>query len=143
PARADRRGVNLFRHCGRWHLPVLFHGTGPGEGLYGLVDDVGASRLARLLEQVPDTIVVGHGPGFWAEIAADPSPEDKSRYPAGPIREEGSLPRMLRTYPNLFADISAGSGHNALTRDPAYGVSFIHEFQDRLLFGTDVCFGDA
>jgi uncharacterized protein len=139
----DPRVVNLFRHCGRWQLPVLFHGTGPGEGLYGLIDDVGAPWLARLLEQVPGTIVIGHGPGFWAEIAADPSPEDKSRYPDGPIREEGSLPRMLRTYPNLYADISAGSGHNALTRDPSYGVRFVQEFQDRLLFGTDVCFGDA
>ena len=48
----------------------------------------------------------------------------------------------MRTYPNLVADISAGSGHNALSRDEARGIAFLHEFQDRVLFGTDVCFGD-
>ncbi len=138
----DPRVVNLFRHCGRWQLPVLIHGTGPGEGLYGLIDEVGSPRLTRLLDQVPDTVVIGHGPGFWAEIGADLTLESKSRYPAGPITAEGSLPRLLRTYPHLYADISAGSGYNALTRDPAYGIRFIHEFQDKLLFGTDVCFGD-
>lgn len=139
----DPRMVNLFRHCGNWQLPVLIHGTGPGEGLYGLIDDVGSPRLARLLDQVPDTIVVGHGPGFWSEISANLTLEAKSGYPKGPIDEEGSLPRLLRTYPNLVCEMSAGSGLNALTRDPEYGIKFIHEFQDKLMFGTDVCFGDV
>ena len=139
----DPRIVNLFQHCGAWQLPVLIHGTGPGEGLYGLIDEVGSPRLARLLDQVPNTIVIGHGPGFWAEIGGDLQLENKSSYPKGPVAEEGSLQRLLRTYPHLYADISAGSGHNALTRDPDYGVRFIHEFQDKLILGTDVCFGDA
>ena len=45
----------------------------------------------------------------------------------------------MRRYPNLWADISAGSGHNALTRDRAFGLAFLDEFQDKLLFGTDSC----
>ena len=49
------------------------------------------------------------------------------------------MPRRLRTYANLWADLSAGSGHNALTRDPAFGLEFLEEFQDKLLFGTDLC----
>jgi hypothetical protein len=44
---------------------------------------------------------------------------------------------MLREYDNLYADISAGSGHRALTRDPDFGLRFIHEMQDKLLYGTD------
>jgi predicted TIM-barrel fold metal-dependent hydrolase len=139
----DLRVINFFRQCGTWDLPVLIHATGPGEGLYGLIDEPGSPRLARLLQEAADTTVIGHGPGFWAEIAAGLAPEDKAGYPKGPIAEEGSLPRLLRTYPNLVADISARSGYNALTRDRAFGVRFIHEFQDKLLFGTDVCFGDA
>jgi predicted TIM-barrel fold metal-dependent hydrolase len=139
----DPRVINLFQHCGRMQLPVLIHATGPGEGLYGLIDEVGSPRLERLLQAAPDTIVIGHGPGFWAEIGAGISLQDRSGYPKGPITEEGSLPRLLRTYPNLYADISAGSGHNGLSRDADYGVRFIHEFQDKVLFGTDVCFGDA
>src|SRR5438067_3506069 len=139
----DPRVINFFRQCGTWDLPVLIHGTGPGEGLYGLIDEPGSPRLERLLQGAPQTTVIGHGPGFWAEIGAGLTPEDKAGYPRGPIAEEGSLPRLLRTYPNLVADISAGSGHNALSRDEEFGLRFIHEFQDKLLFGTDVCFGDA
>jgi predicted TIM-barrel fold metal-dependent hydrolase len=44
---------------------------------------------------------------------------------------------MLRNYPNLCADLSAGSGLNALQRDPAFAVDFLLEFQDRLLYGRD------
>jgi predicted TIM-barrel fold metal-dependent hydrolase len=139
----DPRVVNLFRQCGRRQLPLTIHVTGPGEGYYGLVDEVGSPRLERLLQQVPDTIVIGHGPGFWSEIGAGLTAEAKSGYPKGPITGEGSLFRLLRTYPNLYADLSAMSGYNALSRDEAFGVRFLNEFQDKLLFGTDVCFGDA
>ena len=45
--------------------------------------------------------------------------------------------RVLAAYPNLWADLSAGSGYNALTRDPAFGIEFLNRFQDKLLFGTD------
>ena len=138
----DLRVVNMFRQIGAARLPVLFHGIGMGKGTYGLQDEPGAPRLERLLREAPETTIVGHGQGFWAEIAAGLSPEEKMGYPKGPIKEEGALPRLLRQYPNLYADISAGSGYNALTRDSEYGVAFINEFQDRLLFGTDVCFGD-
>jgi len=55
---------------------------------------------------------------------------------------EGSLSRLLRSYPNLYADISANSGFNAISRDRAFGIDFLTEFQDKILFGTDVCFGD-
>ncbi len=46
---------------------------------------------------------------------------------------------MMRRYPNIVGDLSAGSGHNAVSRDPAFGYAFLEEFQDRLCFGTDVC----
>lgn len=139
----DPRAVNLLRQCGQWDLPVTIESTGPGEGHYGFTDDVGSPHLERLLQQVSGTVIIGHGPGFWADIAGGLRMEEKSGYPEVPISEEGSVPRLLRTYPNLYADISARSGYNALTRDATYGVRFLNEFQGRLLFGTDVCFGDA
>jgi len=139
----DPRVANLFRQCGQFDLPVTIESTGPGEGHYGFIDEVGSSHLERLLQQVPETLIVGHGPGFWADIGVGVTAEGKSGYPKGPITQEGSVPRLLRTHFNLYADISAGSGYNALTRDEEYGVRFLNEFQDRLLFGTDVCFGDA
>jgi hypothetical protein len=136
----DPRVVLLCRQCGERGLPVLAHCTGPGPGVYGLQDEVGSPRLESLLRQVPATTFIGHATGFWAEISGDLSPESKYLYPEGPIRSEGSLPRLLRAYPNLCADLSARSGLNAISRDREYGARFLEEFQDRLLFGTDVCF---
>jgi len=43
-------------------------------------------------------------------------------------------------YPNLYGDLSDASPWNALARDPDYGPKFLTEFQDRMLFGTDLCF---
>lgn len=137
----DPRTVNMFRQIGARGIPALIHNVGYHFGTYGLQDYPGAPGLARLLREAPDTIVVGHGQGFWAEIGAGLTMEEKMRYPQGPIEEEGALPKLLREYPNLYGDISAGSGHNALSRDPEYGVAFINEFQDRLVYGTDQSFG--
>jgi predicted TIM-barrel fold metal-dependent hydrolase len=139
----DPRVANLFRQCGEWRLPVTIESTGPVAGGYGFMDEVGSPHLERLLQLAPQTTIIGHGPGFWAEIGAGLTPEEKSSYPRGPITGEGSLSRLFRTYPNLYADISAHSGFNALTRDAAFGIRFLNEFQDRILFGTDVCFADA
>lgn len=139
----DPRVISLFRQCGDFDLPVLFHCTGPGRGVYGLYDEVGLPRLERLLREVPGTTVIGHAPGFWAEIEGDITPEKKFVYPTGPIRKEGALSRLLRSYPRLYADISANSGFNAISRDKDFAVNFLTEFQDRILFGTDVCFGGA
>jgi len=45
----------------------------------------------------------------------------------------------MRKYDNLWGDLSANSGYNALSRDPEWGYAFIEEFQDRLLMGLDIC----
>lgn len=44
---------------------------------------------------------------------------------------------MLNRYPNLYCDISAGSGANALKRDMENARAFLLEFQDRILYGRD------
>lgn len=138
----DPRVVNVVRQCGEMGLPVLFESCGPGEGRYGLIDEPGSAHLERLLQLAPETVLIGHGPGFWAEIGEGLTPEEKSGYPSGPVGSGGSLQRLLRRYPNLYADLSAHSGYNALTRDRDYGAPFLREFQDRLMFGTDTCFAD-
>ena len=58
-------------------------------------------------------------------------------YPTGPVLPGGGVPRLLREYPNLYADLSAGSGLTAISRDRDFGRSFLLEFQDRFLFGRD------
>jgi len=45
----------------------------------------------------------------------------------------------MREYGNLSCDLSAGSGANALMRDPENAVAFLTEFQDRIYYGCDIC----
>ena len=40
-------------------------------------------------------------------------------------------------YDNLYADLSAGSGYNAMTRDPEFTLGFIDRHWQKLLWGTD------
>ena len=40
-------------------------------------------------------------------------------------------------YPNLYGDLSAGSGARAISRDMAFGREFLIRRADRLMFGTD------
>jgi predicted TIM-barrel fold metal-dependent hydrolase len=134
----DPRCLNVYRQAGQHGLPVLFHLEDRAAG-YGLRDDFGLPRLERALHQCPETVFVGHGQTFWAEISGEVPADQRAGYPSGPVAPGGAVPRLMRRYPNLRADTSAGSGNNALTRDPAFGLEFAEEFQDRLMFGTDSC----
>jgi predicted TIM-barrel fold metal-dependent hydrolase len=92
-----------------------------------------------VLKQFPKLIFLGHSQAFWSEIGGGLTLAEKNGYPTGVVKEGGALVRLMRQYPNLHGDISAGSGYNALTRDPEFGYKFIEEFQDRLLLGLDYC----
>ncbi len=139
----DPRMISMIGQCGERGLPVTIETAGFIAGRYGPQDDPGLPRLEHLLQALPDTTIVAHGPGFWAEIATGVRPEDKWAYPTGPVLEEGAAWRLLRTYDNLHADLSANSGLNGLTRDHAAGVRFLNEFAPKLLFATDICFHDS
>lgn len=134
----DPRCLNLYRQAGRFGLPVLFDMQDRPDG-YGVRDDYGLPKLEGALKACPGTVFIGHGPTFWAEISSDVPSGERSGYPKGPVKPGGAVPRLLRAYPNLWADISAGSGHGGITRDPSFGLEFLDEFQDKVLFGTDSC----
>jgi len=80
---------------------------------------------------------IGHGPGFWASISGSVTRRDLGGYPRGPVGPGGALDRLLQAYPNLWGDLSAGSGDGALTRDREFGRGFLIRRANRLLFGTD------
>jgi len=61
----------------------------------------------------------------------------KTPYPTGPVLPGGKIPELLRAYPNVYADLSAGSAFTALSRDTAFATDFLSEFQDRLLYARD------
>ena len=98
-------------------------------------------NLERALRGCPETRFIGHAPGFWRGISGDAA-ADPSVYPAGPVREGGRLAPLFEQYPNLYADLSAGSALGALKRDPAHARAFLCRFSDRLLFGRDYYGGD-
>jgi uncharacterized protein len=131
--------LNLFAHAEALELPVTFDTSDRIGGTYGLYADPGMAQFEECLQRFPRLKFFGHGPEFWAEIAALDPPGHRSGYPSHPVREEGVVPRLFREYGTLYGDLSAGSGANALMRDPDYAVRFLNEFQDRLMFGTDVC----
>jgi predicted TIM-barrel fold metal-dependent hydrolase len=135
--------LRLYRYCGRQGLPVTVHidyefDSGRSYPRPNWWYGGGIEALERCLQACPDTIFIGHAPGFWAHISGDDLFR-QALYPAGPVLPGGKVPEMLRRYPNLHADLSAGSALNALTRDPAFARDFLIEFQDRLLYGRD-CF---
>ncbi len=131
--------VNLFSQCGEADMPVLFHLVERIGAQYGLVDDIYLPRLEKVLKELPGTVFIGHAMSFWAEISADVAEKTRGGYPKGPVKSPGRLQELLTNYDNLYGDLSAGSGFNAITRDPEYGYKFLEEFQDKLLFGTDFC----
>jgi len=130
---------NLFKHAEDVGLPLTFH-IGPEIGnCYGLYDQPGLPQLEISLQRFPKLKFFGHSQAFWAEIGTMPNPQaDRRGYPNYPVTE-GRIAELMRKYPNLYGDLSAGSGCNAVKRDRKYGIGFMNEFQDRLFFGTDIC----
>jgi predicted TIM-barrel fold metal-dependent hydrolase len=130
---------NLFKHVEDSGLPLIFDISTAIGGNYGFYDDPGLPQLEYTLQRFPKLIILGHGPAYWAEIGTLDTPFDRAGYPQYPVRAEGVVPKLFRRYPNMYGDLSAGSGANAFLRDPDYAIKFLNEFQDRLLYGTDIC----
>lgn len=129
---------NFFRAVDKTGLPLTFHLAHRIGGCYGIYDEPGLPGLAATLQRFPNVRMLGHSQTFWAEISELELVSDRMGYPKGKVRE-GAVPKLFRRYKNLYGDLSAGSGANALMRDPDYAVTFLNEFQDRLCFGMDVC----
>lgn len=130
--------MNFFHYVEEAGLPLTFHMAPQEGGYYGLVDEVGLPRLERVLMAFPNLILLGHSQPFWAEIGSNLIEKGhRIPYPKGPV-VPGRLVELMRMYPSLMGDLSAGSGHGALHRDLAFGLDFMEEFQDRLLWGTDI-----
>lgn len=116
-------------------VPILIHFAEaeqfPGEGTFS----TGFKQFAKVLKEFPKTNFVGHADAFWANISADYN--NDIPYPAGRIQPGGVTDKLLSDYPNLYADMSANSGNNALSRDPEFTKAFLVRHQDKLMFGCD------
>jgi len=141
----DPRCLEMFRFCAEARLPVIFHLEVPyvadpaggnmryHKGWYCGTPD----NLERALQACPETVFIAHGPGFWRHISGDADTDPERGYPSGPVVEGGRVQALLEKYPNLYADLSASSGRNALARDREHARRFLLTYHDRLLFGRD------
>ena len=119
----------LYQLAAEHHMPVLMHWQ---HGMY----NYGFERFYKVLKKFPRTIFIGHAQTWWANIDKNLS-NQTVLYPKGQVTPGGLTDRYLSDYPNLYGDLSAGSGLNALTRDEAFTRDFLQRHQDRLLYGSD------
>jgi predicted TIM-barrel fold metal-dependent hydrolase len=143
----DPRSINLFRKAGELKCPVVLHLDVPflhrDDGPWFQPKWYGGNHanLCRALEACPDTIFLGHAPGFWREMSGD-ADQLQDTTSMEPVTPGGRLYDMFDRYPNLYADLSAGSALRALSRDPDNARRFILRYPDRLTFARDYYGGD-
>jgi predicted TIM-barrel fold metal-dependent hydrolase len=102
----------------------------------------GFERFYKMLEKYPRVTFLGHAQTWWANI--DKNHRDQSvLYPKGPVTPGGLTDRYLSDYANMYGDLSAGSGLNALTRDESFATEFLTRHQDKLVFGSDCSDADG
>ncbi len=119
----------LYALAAEHRVPILMHFQ---HGTY----NVGFERLHKMLEKYPKTTFIGHAQTWWANIDKDHT-DQKVLYPKGKVTAGGLTDRYLADYPNMFADMSAGSGLNALTRDEDHARGFLDRHQAKILYGSD------
>lgn len=139
--------IEFFEFCGDAGLPVTLHFDYPEASLVG--NDYlrqyfrrnwwyggGIDNLERLLQACPNTKFLGHAPGFWCHISNDDLGLTNA-IPKGPVIKGGKIEEFLQKYPNLYCDMSAGSGYFNLTRDLDYTYYLFNKYPDRFLYARD------
>jgi len=125
----SRESRILYDLAADYQVPILLHFQ---HGTYNL----GFERFGEMLKKHPKTIFIGHAQTWWANIDKNHA-DQKVLYPKGPVTSGGLTDRYLADYPNMYADMSAGSGLNALTRDEDHARGFLDRHQAKLLYGSD------
>lgn len=122
-------------------VPILIHFQEvphtPTEGVFS----TGFKNFEAMLKAYPKTTFIGHADAFWANISADY--HNEIDYPKGKITRGGVTDKLLGDYANLYGDLSANSGNNALSRDPEFTPDFLKRHLNKLIFGSDCSCGDG
>ena len=126
----------IYALAAELRVPILIHFQEvdhfPGEGTWSTGF---AKTFEAVLRAYPRTTFLGHADAFWANVSADY--HNEAAYPSGRIVRGGVTDKWLGDYPNLFADMSANSGNNAMSRDPEFTADFLNRHQDKVIFGSD------
>ena len=120
----------LYELAAEYRVPILMHWQFKRY-------NYGFDRFHKMLEKYPKTVFIGHAQTWWANIDSRYQDDAANLYPKGKISPGGLTDRYLRDYPNMYGDLSAGSGLNSLKRDEEHGTAFLHRHQDKLIYGSD------
>ena len=132
----------MYALAAELRVPILIHFQEvdhfPNEGTWSTGY---AKTFESILKAYPKTTFIGHADAFWANVSADY--QNEAAYPSGPIKRGGVTDKWLGEYPNLFADMAANSGNNAMSRDAEFTADFLTRHQNKLLFGSDCSCSDG
>jgi predicted TIM-barrel fold metal-dependent hydrolase len=129
PVEADSSHIDKVAEIAHYYdVPVLLHFE---FGTYNL----GFERFHKVLERFPQVNFIGHAQTWWGNI--DKNLDPRVGYPKTPVMAGGLTDRWLSDYRNMYGDMSAGSGLNALLRDEEHARGFLKRHQDKLLYGSD------
>jgi predicted TIM-barrel fold metal-dependent hydrolase len=120
----------IYELAAHYHVPVLMHWQ------YKRFN-YGFERFYKMLQKYPHTTFIGHAQTFWAHIDKNYKDDTTNLYPKGKVTPGGLTDHYLRDYPNMYGDLSAGSGLNAFKRDEEHGRDFFIRHQDKLIYGSD------
>jgi predicted TIM-barrel fold metal-dependent hydrolase len=119
----------IYRLADQYDVPVLMHWQ------YKKFN-YGFDRFHTMLVKYPRVKFIAHSQTWWANISGN-YVDWSDLYPKGPVAPGGLTVEYLKKYPNLYGDLSAGSGYFALARDQKFTERFLIDFQDKLVFGSD------
>jgi predicted TIM-barrel fold metal-dependent hydrolase len=129
PVDVDSPAIDLIAKIAEeYRVPVLMHFEYKKYNL-------GIENLHKVVARYPKENFIGHAQTWWANI--DKNCVQEKLYPPGPVTPGGITDRLLSDYPNVWGDMSAGSGLNSMTRDEDHARDFLKRHQNRLLFGSD------
>lgn len=130
----------VFACAEQLELPITIHMSPEVGYRYGVVDLPGLPLLEQVLQTYPKLKILGHSQAFWIEMSGDAPADREGRnsWGHGPVLPGGRVPELFRRYPNLYGDLSANSGGQAIMRDPEFGLRFLETYSDRLFFATDM-----
>jgi predicted TIM-barrel fold metal-dependent hydrolase len=129
PVDCDSPAIHLVAQIARdFHVPILLHFQ---HNTY----NTNFLRFHRILEKYPQVNFIGHAQTWWGNI--DKNHQQEVLYPKGKVTPGGYTDRLLSDYPNMYGDLSAGSGLNALQRDEDHARAFLMRHRKKLMYGSD------
>jgi predicted TIM-barrel fold metal-dependent hydrolase len=129
PVDCDSKYIDLVATIAHQHrVPVLLHFEHEHYNF-------GIANFHKILERHRNVTFIGHAQTWWGNISKNHTQGEM--YPKSPVVPGGITDRLLSDYPNMFGDMSAGSGLNSMLRDEPHAREFLARHQNKLMFGSD------